>query len=49
MIDVHVSTDDDFAVLDLVNPAGDAWLLDEGIAISIRVLRTSPEASMPRG
>ena len=49
MIDAHVSTDDDFAVLDLVNPAWDAWLLDEGITISIRVLRPSPVASMPRG
>ncbi len=48
MIDAHVATDDDFAVLDLVNPALDAWLLAEGIAISVRVLGPSPEASMPR-
>jgi hypothetical protein len=36
MIDAHVSTDDDYAVLDLVNPALDASLLAEGIAISVR-------------
>ena len=49
IIDAHVSTDDDFAVLDLVNPALDAWLLAEGLAISVRVLGPSPETSMPRG
>jgi hypothetical protein len=49
MIDAHVSTDDDYAVLDLVNPALDASLLAEGIAISVRVLGPSLEASMPRG
>jgi hypothetical protein len=49
IIDAHVSTDDDFAVLDLVNPELDELLLAEGIAISIRVLGPSPEASMPRG
>jgi hypothetical protein len=38
MIDAHVSTDDDYAILDLVNPALDASLLAEGIAISVRVL-----------
>jgi hypothetical protein len=49
MIDAHVSTDDDDAVLDLVNPALDASLLAEGSAISVRVLGSSLEASMPRG
>jgi hypothetical protein len=49
MIDAHVSTDDDYAVLDLVNPVLDASLLAEGIAISVRVLGPSLEASMPRG
>ena len=49
IIDVHVSTDDDFAVLDLVNPALDELLIAEGIAISVRVLESSPEAYMPRG
>jgi hypothetical protein len=48
IIDAHVATDDDFAVLDLVNPALDEWLLAEGIAISVRVLGSSPEVSMPR-
>jgi hypothetical protein len=41
IIDAHVSTDDDFAVLDLVNPAWDAWLLADGIAISVRGLGPS--------
>jgi hypothetical protein len=49
IIDAYVATDDDFAVLDLVNPALDDLLLDEGIAISVRVLGPSPEASMPHG
>jgi hypothetical protein len=49
IIDAHVATDDDFAVLDLVNPALDALLLDEGIAISVRVLGSSPEVSQSRG
>jgi hypothetical protein len=49
IIDAHVATDDDFAVLDLVNPALDEWLLAEGIAISVWVLGPCPEASMPRG
>jgi hypothetical protein len=48
IIDAHVSMDDDFAVLDLVNPELDALLLDEGIAISVRVLGPSPEASKSR-
>jgi hypothetical protein len=49
MIDAHVATDDDFAVLDLVNPELDELLLTEGIAISVRVLGSSPEASKSRG
>jgi hypothetical protein len=49
MIDAHVSTDDDDAVLDLVNPVLDASLLAEGIAISVRVMGPSPEVNMPRG
>ena len=49
VIDAHVATDDDFAVLDLVNPELDNLLLAEGIAISVRVLGPSPEVSMPRG
>lgn len=38
IIDVHVPTDDDFEVLDLVNPELDELLLAEDIAISVRVL-----------
>jgi hypothetical protein len=49
IIDAHVATDDDFAVLDLVNPELDELLLDEGIAISVRVLGSAPEASKSRG
>ena len=49
IIDAHVATDDDFAVLDLVNLGLDDLLLDEGIAISVRVLGSSPEASKSRG
>jgi predicted urease superfamily metal-dependent hydrolase len=41
MIDAHVSTDDAYAVLDLVNPVLDASLLAEGIAVSVRVLGPS--------
>jgi hypothetical protein len=48
IIDAHVATDDDFAVLDLVNPALDELLLTEGIAISVRVLGPAPEASQAR-
>ena len=49
VIDAHVATDDDFAVLDLVNPALDELLLAEDIAISVRVLGPCPAGSMPRG
>jgi hypothetical protein len=49
IIDAYVATDDDFAVLDLVNPELDELLLDEGIAISVRVLGSAPEASKSRG
>jgi hypothetical protein len=38
IIDAHVPTDDDFAVLDLVNPTLDELLLREEIAISVRAL-----------
>lgn len=38
VIDAHVPTDDDFAVLDLVNPTLDDLLLRDEIAISVRAL-----------
>jgi len=38
IIDAHVPTDDDFAVLDLVNPTLDELLLREEIAISVRAI-----------
>jgi len=38
IIDAHVLTDDDFAVLDLVNPTLDELLLSEDIAIYVRAL-----------
>jgi hypothetical protein len=38
IIDAHVSTNDDFAVLDLVNPELDELLLSEDIAIYVRAL-----------
>ena len=38
IIDVGVSTDDDFEVLDLVNPELDELLIEEDIAIYVRVL-----------
>lgn len=38
IIDAHVPTDDDFAVLDLVNPELDDLLVEEEIAIYVRVL-----------
>ena len=38
IIDAHVPTDDDFAVLDLVNPELDELLLTEDIAIYVRAL-----------
>jgi hypothetical protein len=38
IIDAHVLTDDDFEVLDLVNPTLDELLLSEDIAIYVRAL-----------
>lgn len=38
IIDAHVSTEDDFEVLDLVNPELDELLLAEDIAIYVRAL-----------
>jgi hypothetical protein len=38
IIDAHVPTDDDFAVLDLVNPALDELLITEDIAIYVRAV-----------
>ncbi len=38
IIDAHVPTDDDFEVLDLVNPALDDLLIAEDIAIYVRAL-----------
>jgi len=38
IIDAHVPTDDDFEVLDLVNPELDDLLIEEGIAIYVRAL-----------
>ncbi|MGH7964344.1 MAG: hypothetical protein ACRERD_21420 [Candidatus Binatia bacterium] len=38
IIDAHVPTDDDFEVLDLVNPDLDDLLIAENIAISVRAL-----------
>ena len=46
VIDAHVLTDDDFAVLDLVNPELDALLLAEDVAISVRVLGPPVEKSI---
>lgn len=37
VIDAHVPTDDDFEVLDLVNPDLDDLLIEEDIAIYVRV------------
>ncbi len=37
IIDAHVPTDDDFEVLDLVNPDLDDLLIEEDIAIYVRV------------
>ena len=37
IIDAHVPTEDDFEVLDLVNPELDDLLIDEDIAIYVRV------------
>jgi hypothetical protein len=48
IVDAHVPTDDDFAVLDLVNPDLDDLLIEEGIAIYVQVLDAqgfSPELS----
>jgi hypothetical protein len=49
VIDAHVPTDDDFAVLDLVNPELDELLLAEDIAISVRVLGPATAAEIKRG
>ena len=38
IIDAHVPTDDDFEVLDLVNPELDDLLIAEDIAIYVRAL-----------
>ncbi len=38
IIDAHVPTDDDFEVLDLVNPELDDLLIEEDIAIYVRAL-----------
>jgi hypothetical protein len=38
IIDAHVPTDNDFEVLDLVNPALDDLLIAENIAIYVRAL-----------
>ena len=38
IIDAHVPTNDDFAVLDLVNPALDELLITEDIAIYVRAV-----------
>jgi len=45
IIDAHVPTDDDFEVLDLVNPELDELLLAEDIAIYVRALGPSDEDS----
>jgi hypothetical protein len=42
IIDAHVPTDDDFEVLDLVNPELDDLLIDEDIAIYVRALGPRP-------
>ena len=46
IIDAQVPTDDDFAVLDLVNPELDELFLAEDIAISIRVLGPATNAEI---
>jgi hypothetical protein len=38
IIDAYVSTDDDFAVLDVVNPELDDLLIEENIAIYVRAI-----------
>lgn len=38
IIDAHVPTNDDFEVLDLVNPELDDLLIDEDIAIYVRAI-----------
>lgn len=38
IIDAHVPTDDDFEILDLVNPELDDLLIEEDIAIYVRAL-----------
>lgn len=44
IIDADVPTDDDFEVLDLVNPALDDLLIDEDIAIYVRALNSGANA-----
>ena len=48
IIDAHVLTEDDFEVLDLVNPELDELLLTEGIAIYVRALGPLGEGSEHR-
>ena len=43
IIDARVSTDDDFEILDLVNPELDDLLIEEGIAIYVRALGPQAE------
>lgn len=43
IIDAHVPTDDDFEVLDLMNPELDELLLAEDIAIYVRALGPATE------
>jgi len=45
IIDPHMSTEDDFEVLDLVNPELDELLLAEDIAIYVRALGPAGEDS----
>jgi hypothetical protein len=49
IIDAHVPTDDDFEILDMVNPELDALLLTEDIAIYVRALGPAPKDNGPRG
>lgn len=49
IIDAYVPTDDDFEVLDLVNPELDELLLTEDIAIYVRALGPSDADSGHRG
>ena len=45
IIDAHVPTEDDFEILDLVNPELDELLLTEDIAIYVRALGPADEDS----